>query len=117
MSAAMRGGTLNRFIQIQQRTTNKDSFGGQSATWTTLTSCYALIEALSGTERAAAASYSTDVSHRVTVRYQAMFDDPRVIATYRIQYGTRIFQVLAGMNMDESNRTVELMCAEGLNYG
>jgi SPP1 family predicted phage head-tail adaptor len=117
MSQPVRSGTLSRYIEIQQRATAKDTFGGQSATWTTITSVYALIEALSGTERAAAASYSTDVSHRVTVRYQALFDDPRVIATYRVKYGTRIFQVLAGLNVDEANRTIELMCAEGLNNG
>jgi SPP1 family predicted phage head-tail adaptor len=117
MTQPMRGGTLSRFITIQQRTTSKDTFGGQSPVWATVTTCYALIEALSGSERAAAASYSTDVSHRVTIRYQALLDDPRVIATYRIQYGTRIFQVLAGLNVDEANRTIELMCAEGLNYG
>lgn len=117
MSGPMRAGTLTRMIDIQQQTVTKDSFGGQVQTWTTLKSVYALIEALSGNERMAAMSYSTDVSHRVTVRYDAIFDDPRVVAAYRVQYGARIFNVEAALNMDESNRTLELICSEGLNLG
>src|SRR5260370_918247 len=117
MTAPMRSGTLTRSINIQQRTTTKDSFGGQVQTWTTLKAVYAWIEALSGSERMAAMSYSTDVSHRVTVRYDAIFIDPRVVATYRIQYGSRIFNIEAALNVDEGNRTMELICSEGLNLG
>lgn len=117
MTAPMRGGTLNRSIQIQQRTTGKDSFGGQVQTWTTLKTVYAYIEALQGSEKIAAMSYSTDVSHRVTVRYDAIFIDPRVVATYRILYGARIFNIEAALNVDESNRTIEMICSEGLNLG
>jgi SPP1 family predicted phage head-tail adaptor len=117
MTAPMRGGTLTRYIDIQTRTVTTDSFGGQVAGWTTLKSVYAWIEALSGNERVAAMSYSTDVSHRVTVRYDAIFIDPRVVATYRIQYGSRFFNIEAALNLDESNRTIELICSEGLNLG
>lgn len=117
MSGAMRAGTLTRLIAIQQQTVTKDSFGGQVLAWTTLKSVYAFIEALSGNERMAAMSYSTDVSHRVTVRYDAMFDDPRVAATYRILYGARIFNIEAALNLDESNREMQLICSEGLNLG
>lgn len=114
----MRGGTLNRLIQIQGRSTTQDTFGGQSETWATINSVYALIEALSGTERAAAASYSMDVSHRVTARYDPiLFADPLQVGTYRVMYGTRIFRIEGVLNVDESNRTIQLMCSEGLNLG
>jgi SPP1 family predicted phage head-tail adaptor len=117
MSGAMRGGTLNRYIAIQSQTTTRDSFGAQILTWTTLKNVYALLEALTGSERAAAMSYSTDISHRVTVRYDDDLSDPRVVATYRILYGTRIFNINAALNIDEGNRTIELLCSEGLNNG
>jgi SPP1 family predicted phage head-tail adaptor len=117
MTAAMRGGQLTRYIAIQQRGTSRDTFGQQVETWTTLKSVYAYIEALSGNDRAAAQSIATDVSHRVTVRYDAIFDDPRVAATYRILYGSRVFHIQAALNVDESNRTIELLATEGLNYG
>lgn len=113
----LRGGTLTRSIQIQSRATSKDSFGGQSMTWTTLKTVYAAIEALSGTERLAAQSFATDVSHKVTIRYDALFSDPRQVATYRILYGTRIFNIEAALNIDEANRVIELLASEGLNLG
>lgn len=118
MSAGqMRSGLLSRRVIVQQRTTQKDSFGQQLTTWTDVKTVYAYIEALTGSEREAAMSVSTDVSHRVTVRFDAIFSDPRQVAAYRLAYGTRLFNVQACMNLDEANRTIELLCAEGLNYG
>lgn len=113
----LRGGTLTRTIQIQSRSATKDSFGGQSMTWTTIKTVYAAIEALSGTEKMAAQSFSTDVSHKVTVRYDAIFADPKQVATFRILYGTRIFNIQAALNVDEANRVIELLASEGLNNG
>lgn len=117
MTAALRGGTLNRTISVQQRSTQKDSFGQQIIGWSELKKVYAYIEALTGSEREAAMSISTDVSHRITVRFDAIWSDPRVVAGCRIVYGTRIFNVNAAMNLDEANRTIELLCTEGLTYG
>lgn len=117
MSGPMRAGTLNRLIDIQHQVASKDSFGGETFGWATLKSVYAGIEALSGNELMAAMSFSTDVSHRITVRYDDIFSDPRVTATYRVQYGARIFNVEAGLNLDEGNRTLQLICSEGLNLG
>lgn len=117
MTAPVRAGTLTRSIAIQQRSTIRDSYGGQVQTWTTLKTVYAAIEALSGSERLAAQSFSTDVSHRISIRYDADFTDPRVMATYRVLYGTRIFNIEAALNIDEANRLIELVCSEGLNNG
>ena len=117
MTTQMRAGQLNRLVAVQQRSTARDGFGQQVETWTTIKPVYAYIEALNGSERAAAQSISTDVSHRFTVRYDAIFADPRLVATYRVVYGTRIFDINAALNVDESNRTIELLASEGLTDG
>ncbi len=117
MSAPMRAGTLRREISVQQRATQKDSFGQQLISWVEIKKVYAAIEPMTGSERVAAMSLSTDISHRVTVRFDAIFDDPRIAATYRLVYGTRVFNVQAPLNVDEENRTIELLCSEGMNYG
>lgn len=117
MTTQMRAGQLNRYVQIQQRGATRDTFGQQVETWITLKPVYAYIEALSGTERAAAQSISTDVSHRLTFRYDDIFADPRVVATYRVLYGTRIFDVNVMLNIDETNRTIQLLATEGMTYG
>ena len=117
MTAHLRRGELNRYVAIQSRTQATDSFGGQSETWTTIKSVYAKIEALSGRELVAANAVATEVSHRITVNYDAIFSDPRIVATYRVLYGTRIFDVEACLNIDEENRVIELLALEGMTLG
>ncbi|MFP3890978.1 phage head closure protein [uncultured Ralstonia sp.] len=117
MTARIRSGLLTRLITIEQRVTTQDSFGQQQETWNTVKPVYALIEALNGSERAAAQSVMTDVSHRITVRYDAIFADPRVVAAYRATYNGRIFIIQAALNIDEGNQIVELMAAEGMTNG
>ncbi|MGH8428937.1 MAG: phage head closure protein [Solimonas sp.] len=117
MIARIRAGDLNRLITIQQRGTSQDGFGQQVTTWTDVKKVYAFVEPLAGNERIAAMSVSTDVSHRITVRYDAIFADPRVVSAYRVVYNGRYFNIQASMNLDEANRTIELLAAEGMNYG
>ncbi|KAA1015971.1 phage head closure protein [Paraburkholderia panacisoli] len=113
----LRAGQLNRLVSIQQRVTALDSFGAQPQTWIEIKKVYAYIEALGGSERAAAESVSTDVSHKFTVRYDAIFTDPKVAAAYRIVYANRIFDIQACLNADEANRIVELLAMEGMTLG
>ncbi|WP_454737596.1 phage head closure protein [Cupriavidus necator] len=117
MTARIRAGDLNRLITIQQRSTSQDGFGQQVTTWSDVKKVYAFIEPLAGNERIAAMQVSTAVSHRITVRYDAIFADPRVVAAYRVAYNGRYFNIQAAMNLDEANRTIELLAAEGMNYG
>ena len=113
----LRAGQLNRVVSIQQRSTTQDTFGGLPESWTEITQVYALIEALSGYEKMAADAVASGVSHRITVRYDPMFDDPKIAATYRIVYNTRIFDIQAPMNVDEGNHIVELLATEGMTLG
>jgi SPP1 family predicted phage head-tail adaptor len=117
MTTPLRAGSLTRLVSIQQRTVTQDSYGGQSQTWTEIKKVYAGMESLSGTERAAAQAVSTDISHRFTVRYDAIFADPKLVAAYRIVYQTRIFDIQASMNLDEANHVIELLAAEGMTLG
>lgn len=117
MTTHLRAGQLNRFVSIQQRTATQDSFGGAPETWTQIAQTYAYIEALSGYEKMAGDAVASGVSHRITVRYDPMFDDPKVGAAYRIVYGARIFDVQACMNVDEGNHVIELLATEGMTLG
>lgn len=113
----LRAGQLNRVVSIQQRTRTQDTFGGMPETWTEIAQVYAYVEALSGYEKMAGEAVASGVSHRITVRYDPMFDDPKVVATYRIVYNSRIFDVQACMNIDEGNHIIELLASEGMTLG
>lgn len=114
----MRAGDLNRQVTVQSRSASKDSVGGQSTTWSTVKTTWARIEALTISQKFAAAGLQTDVTHRLTLRYDsALWADPRAAATYRIVYGTRYFEIKGMENVREGDWEVVLLCAEGLADG
>ena len=113
----IRAGDLRRRITIQQRSTTQDGFGQQAVTWTDLLTTWAHIESLSGNQLNKAQSIYSEVTHKITVRWQLALNDIKVVGSYRILYGTRIFDVGADMNVDERNRVIELLSKEGLNDG
>lgn len=113
----LRAGQLNRVISVQQRTTTQDTFGGLPQSWSEIKQVYALVEALSGYEKMAGEAVASGVTHRVTVRYDPIFDDPKIVATYRVVYKGRIFDVQASMNIDEGDHIIELLATEGMTLG
>ena len=113
----IRSGDLRRRVTIQQRSTTQDGFGQQAVTWADLLTVSAHIESLSGNQLNKAQSIYSEVTHKVTVRWQTVLSDIKVVGSYRILYGTRIFDIGADLNVDERNRVIELLCKEGLNDG
>ena len=112
-----RSGELNRRITLQQRSTPQDSFGEPVQGWQTLMTVWAGIEPLSGRELELAQKISSEVTHRITIRYQSAFTDTRVAASLRALYKNRIFNIQASLNEDEANVRIHLLASEGLNDG
>ena len=113
-------GQLRRRVTIQQRLATQDAFGQQATgagAWTDVQTVYAKIESLSGSQLQKAQSIYSETTHQVTVRYQAFLADVKTVGSYRILYGTRVFDIGADLNVDERNRVVELLAKEGLNEG
>ena len=49
------------------------------------------------------------MTHRVTIRHR-----DAVTAKMRLKFGTRILNIRAVVNPSERNRTLELLCEEGV---
>lgn len=113
----LRAGTLRKRIQVQQLVPTQDTFGGQSTTWTTIAEAWSEIEALSSRELLAAQAVGVEISHTITVRYQAIFANPKTVAACRVLYNGRIFNIHGMDNQEERNRIVVLSVSEGLNDG
>ena len=116
----MRAGDLRRRITFQTRTATKDSVGQQVMSWIdTVTNVPADIQALSGRELEIAQSINASVSHQIEVRYTAALADPVKVAAMRVIYVnagvTRFFNITSALNVDERNKTISIMAAEGLN--
>ena len=113
----LRAGTLRHRLVIQRRTATQDSVGGQSTAWTTIATVWAEISPLSGREQLAAQAVQAEITHQITVRWQPLFANPKVVASYRGLDNGRIFNISSSINQDERNRIVVLQATEGLNEG
>lgn len=114
---ALRAGELNRLLSVQSRSATIDAVGGQSTTWSTVKQIWASIDPMSGRELLAAQARTPEVTHLITVRYDSTFANPTVAATYRLQYGTRNFNILASLNELERNHRIAFHCSEGPSDG
>jgi len=115
--SSLRAGQMNRRITLQRPSTAQDTCGGPVRTWTDLGTFWAEIQPLSGRELESAQRMASEVSHQIVVRYQAIFADTRQVAGYRAVYRSRIFNIHAALNEDESNVLITLLASEGLDDG
>ena len=70
---------------------------------------WAAIEPLKGSERLRAEQLENPVTHRVSIRHRA-----GVTPKMRIKFGTRILNIRAVIDPEERNRSLELLCEEGV---
>lgn len=110
-------GDLNHRIRFQQATTVQDSLGAPKRVWTDVATVWADIQSLTGRDLVIAQRISNEISHQITVRYQAIFSDPKTVSAYRGLYRSRVFQIHAALNEGEQDVLVTLYASEGIDDG
>ena len=115
--SGLRAGQLNRRIRIQAPSATLDAYGIPVPGWTDFLTVWGFVEALTGRELFNAQQVASEVTHRITIRFNALLTDTRLVATYRVLYAGRAFNIHAVMNEDEGNVTMALLASEGLNDG
>lgn len=113
----MRAGNLRHRVQIQARREDQDDSGQPVVGWTVIAPVWANIAPLSGRELLAAQAVHAEITHQLQIRWQRQFSNPIVMASYRIVYGDRIFNIHASVDPDERRRDLVISCSEGLNDG
>lgn len=106
---SVRAGALRHRVTLEVPTGVADATGDPVPGWTVAAVVWAAVVPLSGQERLAAQQVVADVSHQVTLRYRA-----DVTPHMRIRLGSRLFNILAVINPEERNRTLELLALEVL---
>lgn len=117
----VRPGELRHQIAFQTRGLTQDAIGQQATTWTNyMTGVWSKIEALTGRELLVAQSAQNEFTHKISVRYSALLADPKKVAGMRVVWVnggvTRYFDITTSMNIDERNRQIDILAAEGLKY-
>ena len=108
----MQAGLLRKRLTLQQRSKSQDSYGQPLLTWSDVATVWGEIVPLSGSESVSADSLQASTSHQITIRYRS-----GVNTALRIKYGVRLFDIQNVLNQDERNKTLTLLCIEGLSDG
>ena len=112
MAKALASGDLNRRITIQQPSSNKDQYGQPLQTWADVLSTWAAIKAATSKEVYAASGFTSQISHKITIRFPVQ----TIRSNMRVVYRARVFDVQAVSDLDESRVQLDLLCLE-LNDG
>jgi SPP1 family predicted phage head-tail adaptor len=105
----MRAGQLRHRLDLQTKVPTRGSFGEEILTWKTQVTVWGSVESLSGREylQAQANQLQSEVTHQIRLRYyKGLRPD------WRIKFGSRIFDILSGLNPDERNKELLLMARE-----
>jgi SPP1 family predicted phage head-tail adaptor len=100
-------GRYRQPITIQQEAVSINQYGENVGAWTTFAQSRASIMPISGKQFINSESIKSEITHQVHLRYM-----PNITNNMRIQFGTRIFYIIAVINFQEMNKEIQLMCKE-----
>jgi len=105
----MRAGLLRQVVSLQSHPAGvPDSMGAPSGDWTTVFSgIRAEVTLLTGREFMSAQALNSEITTRIRIRYCA-----GVLATWRVLWGTRIFEIVSVGQPGLRPEILELMCRE-----
>ena len=119
----MRAGRLKQRISLQQKTSpspEQDAYGQVLHTWTEIAEVWGAIDPITeasqyGFERTLAAQVRSEAEVRITIRYST--DVASVDTTWRATSGGKNYAIKAVIGEElhaRENRTIQLLCSEGV---
>ena len=110
MSDPVRAEQLRHKITIQRPDAAADSYGQTGEAWIdTVTGIRAFIDPTGGSEFYAAQKVHSEATANIWFRHSSA---PDARPSMRVIFGTRTFNVLNVMNIQERNRWIRLICKE-----
>lgn len=103
----MRPGEYRNRITIQRQTENRGEDGSVSYGWETFATVWAKVMIKSGKEYWASAKINAELSGIIKCRYLS-----GVLPSMRIVYGSRTFEILAVIDIEERHRELEIQVKE-----
>lgn len=103
----MRSGLLRHKITIQRGTETQNSFNEPIVSWSTFAQRYAELLPQTGREFIAARQIVPELQHLIRLRWLA-----GVTPKMRVTMDGRVFDILAGIDLDGRNTELHLACRE-----
>jgi len=105
----MQAGKLRTTITIEKVGTAVDANGDVAPTYTYIDKRKAWVRGLTGREFMAAQQTGSDVTNKVTMRYYE-----GLTPEHRFLVDGRTLEILSVLNVDERNKTMDVMCKENV---
>lgn len=100
-------GRLRRRLTLEAASRTPDGGGGAAESWSAIAQVRVDIRPKGGGEGVDADALSGHVSHEITLRYRS-----GVVPAMRFVSGTRRFEILAVIDIDERRRWLKCLCVE-----
>ena len=98
---------LRKRIVLEQPVQGADGAGGLTLSWQEFATIWAEILPRRASENLFAGQLENRATHKITLRFLAGVD-----AKMRIKFGTRIFNIIAILNIEERNEILEILVEE-----
>lgn len=115
-------------VQYLDPEAGEDEYGAPISAWVNLGRLWSMVEPLTGREYFAAQQLQAEITHRITTRYHPGWhtayafitpaqlvpasDQMGVSPQCRITLGSRAFDILSVVDLEERHRWLELRCRE-----
>lgn len=103
----MNARSLRHKIIFQEQTQTKNMFGEVESTFSNVLTTFASINTISGKEQFLSNQNFATLSHKLRVRYSSLINSKQ-----QILFGTRVFKILAVLNIFEKNKELEILVEE-----
>ena len=101
----MRAGELRHRVQLQQAIVARDTFSAEVTTWNTLTTVWAHVAVLSGSEAIAQLQIDATLTHTIVIRYY-----PILVPAMRAVWDGKVLEIHAVVP-DEKKQMMTLLCS------
>ena len=105
----MQAGKLRHRVQLQRRGATKNAYGEDIYTWVTYATIWSSIKPLSGKEYDNEDKINADTTHEIRIRHIK-----GLVASDRILFGTRVFEINSIIRVMERNAMIIFKCKEGV---
>lgn len=110
-------GNLSKRVKLIAHLPQPDGMGGSTPFKFDVKETWADIVPISANRRLALGGVVENISHQIKLRYrddllEALTVDGKINQTLRLQYNSRIFTLNSVINMNERNRTLDVLAVE-----
>ncbi|MGL5150315.1 MAG: phage head closure protein [Clostridium sp.] len=107
MKIVINPGEFKHLITFQKLVNTKNSYGETTNNWKDIITSRCAIYPISGKELLAAESVSSEVTHKINMRFAR-----GISHDMRIKFNNRVFSIISIINFQEKNKLLQIIAKE-----